>query len=285
MRRPGAGLALALALAACSPRAAFRLPPVAAPPPGEGGSASFVFCELATGEPEAEMRFYRELLGWSFEEAADAGSDYWVVAAGGAPIGGIVRVEREGGEEADGAAADPAAWLCTLGVADVDRAAREILGAGGMLHFGPLDVAGRGRLAIASDPEGALLALLALPKPGTTPAPAATGGWRWLELWVEHPERAAAFYERLAGFTSERVEEGKAGPYYVLASGGRAKAGVRGIPVRDVQPSWVPYVGVAELDPVLARARELGAAVFARDADAALLVDPLGAALGVQEVE
>lgn len=299
MRRRGrwlVWLSAALALATCSPRATFRLPAVPAAPADAG---PFVWCELATAEPEREMRLYRDLFGWRFEEAPDVGSEYWTVVARGARIGGVVRVEPEeaaSAEAEESGATPPAAWLCTLSVADVDGAVRELLGAGGMLHFGPLDVAERGRLAIASDPEGALLALLeAEGSRGGKADRAAVGrevapretrsrGWRWYELWVEHPERAAAFYGRLTGLAVERIERAPGGPYFVLVSDGRARLGVRAIPVRDVEPSWVPYAGVADLDAVVARARELGFAVFARDAHAAVLIDPLGAALGVQEV-
>jgi predicted enzyme related to lactoylglutathione lyase len=154
---------------------------------------------------------------------------------------------------------------------------------GGLLHLGPLQVQGRGRMAVASDPGGAMLILLQ-PSEGAPPeSDHEPGRWLWVELWADKPQKEIDFYGRWVGYRAIEVEGSQAPSYHLLARGRTARAGLAEIPVRGVKPNWLPYVEVADVDEAITLAQQLGGRLFARDDDAAILIDPAGAAIGIQE--
>lgn len=54
----------------------------------------------------------------------------------------------------------PPAWTFYFGVADIDRAAAAVSGAGGMIHHGPAEVPGGVFIVVGSDPQGATFGLV-----------------------------------------------------------------------------------------------------------------------------
>ena len=67
----------------------------------------------------------------------------------------------------------------------------------------------------------------------------------------------------------------------VLGSGGKPKAGLISIAGEAVRPAWVPYVAVRDLKASIKRAEALGGKLIAIDNDAAIILDPAGAAIGL----
>jgi predicted enzyme related to lactoylglutathione lyase len=92
-------------------------------------------------------------------------------------------------------------------------------------------------------------------------------------------ESAIGLYSELVGYESEKIDiDGH--PYHVLKQGDVPRAGVIQAP-EEVHAQWLPYVRVADVVAAAARAEALGARVVLQDDDAAILVDPTGAAIGV----
>jgi predicted enzyme related to lactoylglutathione lyase len=227
----------------------------------------FVWQDLVTQDIAEARSFYGALFGWTFQE----GDRYTQVLHDGEPIGGML------------AAADPertSEWIGNLSVADVDRAAALMVDRGGVLERGPVDAPARGRLALVSDPDGALLLLLRASDgdpPDVDPRP---GRWLWRELWTQNVDAAAALYTELAGYEVETVEhEGL--PYHVLKDGSVPRAGMLEAPP-EVNPLWLPYVRVKDAQGTAARAAALGARIVLQDEGSAILVDPTGAPIGIQ---
>jgi len=79
--------------------------------------------------------------------------------------------------------------------------------------------------------------------------------------------------------------------YYVLEAGGRPRAGVTRLLAADVKPNWLPYVRVADVNATVGRVQALGGHVLIaptpkiRDGRVALIQDPTGAAVAIQEWE
>jgi len=261
-----AALSLALA-AACASNAPPRLPPVTAEPTRLATAGKFVWVDLVTEDVAAARSFYGELFGWTFR----GGDRYTEVLHQGQPIAGIV-------EAASGVGG--ARWVGNLSVADVDRAADFVREHGGVVAREPVDAPERGRLALVRDPEGALLLLLQSSSGDPPDAEPATGSWLWRELWTHDIAAATAFYTQLAGYEADLVElQGQS--YPVLNAGGAPRAGLVAAPP-EVHPQWLPYVRVADAEALATRAGELGARVVVRDANTAILVDPVGAPIGIQ---
>jgi hypothetical protein len=99
---------------------------------------------------------------------------------------------------------------------------------------------------------------------------------------------AITLYRSVAGYGVESTDVFDSPEYRVLTRDGRPRAGVNQIPWPEVQPNWLPYIKVDDPAAVARRARELGGSVLipplqeVRNGSAALLLDPAGAAFGIQ---
>jgi predicted enzyme related to lactoylglutathione lyase len=259
--------ALCLAFAsACASSSLPRIPPVTEEPTHLVTPGKFVWVDLVTQDVAQAKSFYGALFGWTFEN----GDRYTPVLRDGRPIAGIVPArDPERGSE----------WVGNLSVADVDRAAALMKKGGGVVERDPVDAPDRGRIALVSDPEGALL-LLVRAEGGDPPDGApAMNGWLWNELWTHDVEGAINLYSQLAGYERDVVEFRDV-PYPVLRSGDVRRAGVVEAPP-EVNPLWLPYVRVEDAASTAARAVDLGARLVMQDDRTAILVDPTGAPIGI----
>jgi predicted enzyme related to lactoylglutathione lyase len=123
--------------------------PAGEPPTSEG---VFLWDELLTSDVEAAKAFYGEVVGWEAEEV-DMGA------------GGIYTMFRTGEAQRAGAMPMPAGveapphWLTYLAADDVDASVAKAESLGGSTLTGPIDVRTVGRLAVLSDPTGAVFGL------------------------------------------------------------------------------------------------------------------------------
>ena len=80
------------------------------------------------------------------------------------------------------------------------------------------------------------------------------------------------------------VREDDGSEVEVSMTGDTARSGMVEIPFEHADPIWLPYVQVADIEQTLKRSGELGGELFFRLGDTAILLDPAGAAIGVQQV-
>ena len=115
--------------------------------------------EIHTENPERAIAFYEGMFGWSFTKW-DGPAPYWVVRTGeaGEPgiDGGMMR--RMGGGPVDGAAVN--AWVCTVGIANVDESVASAQRLGGSVALPKMPVPGVGWLSYVKDPDGNILGLM-----------------------------------------------------------------------------------------------------------------------------
>ena len=106
----------------------------------------------------------------------------------------------------------------------------------------------------------------------------------WTELMTSDPHAAAAYYNRTAGWTVEEVDMGT-GPYHVARIGDTMVAGIMGMPegMEDVEPYWLSYIGVQDVDATAAEAEAAGATIIQPPFEVqvvgrmTILKDPFGA--------
>ncbi|MEJ2887516.1 VOC family protein [Actinomycetospora aeridis] len=111
------------------------------------GPGSLCWAEAASAEPGTTRTFYRELLGWRWEEDG-AGPGRLAGHGDDGPVAGL------------GLAGDALPhWLPVFAVADVDAAVGAAEAAGGSV-VAPVDTGPRGRTATLADPAGALVGVL-----------------------------------------------------------------------------------------------------------------------------
>jgi predicted enzyme related to lactoylglutathione lyase len=276
--RAPAGVAAA-ALAALATLAPFPLR--AASPERHPGK--FVWFDLLTDEPAACERFYGGLLGWQFEAQPDHVPPYTLIRRGGDVIGGIVEVSKK----KEGPAG--ARWLSFVSVADVDRTAAAFRAQGGTVVREPFAFPGLGKVAVVTDPQGALLGLLGQergdPAESRKPLP---GRFLWLEYVARNAEAALSFYKATLGYAVETVNGGAVN-YYTLSSEGVPRAGLYQSPWKHVRSNWLPYVLVRDVKAAAQKAAALGGKVLVeprpnvRGGSLAIVTDPSGAAIALQK--
>lgn len=108
--------------------------------------------ELMTDDPEAALRFYGRLFGWTETRSIESPMGvYRMYGKSGQTFGGIAK------RPADYPA--PSHWLYYVFVDDLDGALARTTKRGGTVMHGPMPIPGGDRVAQCRDPQGAAFAL------------------------------------------------------------------------------------------------------------------------------
>ena len=131
------------------------------PPPKTG---EFSWNELITINTAAAADFYGKLFGWQtapFTHAAPPTGllpyQLFKTGANPMPVGGMMQAMQPG---------TPSQWLAYVVVDEVDASLAKAVGLGATVILPVMPVPQVGRIAIFRDPQGAVLGLHELPKPG-----------------------------------------------------------------------------------------------------------------------
>jgi predicted enzyme related to lactoylglutathione lyase len=117
------------------------------------------------------------------------------------------------------------------------------------------------------------------PWPEGTPA--------WVDLMVPDRQVARTFYQDVLGWEYTPESPAEVGYYSQALVDGRTVAGVGQLPGANNPSSWMTYLAVDAVDPVVQRATEAGATVVTPAGDIgdagrmAVLLDPTGATFGL----
>ncbi|MCQ0024952.1 VOC family protein [Streptomyces somaliensis DSM 40738] len=232
---------------------------------------------------DATEEFYGELFGWEFRPGPPELGPYVRALLDGREVAGIGRLPAGRGL--------PGAWTTYLASDDADRTAESVRYSGGTVAVGPLDAGGAGRLAICSDPCGAVFGVWqAASFPGTAVAGVrgVSGVPVWNELLTYESEQAVKFYRTVFDYEagpSEPAGEDRA----VLLVEGLPAVSVRGVGAalpRDRGAHWTTWFEVADPDASARRVEELGGRTLCPPQDGpegrrAVVADPEGAAFTI----
>jgi len=139
-------------------------------------------------------------------------------------------------------------------------------------------------MAVIQDPEGAELILLRAAGGDPVDETVKSGEWLWVDLFTRDAKTANEFYGSLAGYTAQTVKTEEDHSYNLLEKDARAFAGVVEIPWEDVEPNWLPYVKVDDLEGTISLAENLGGVLILRLENVAVIADPTGGVFGIQVV-
>jgi predicted enzyme related to lactoylglutathione lyase len=113
-----------------------------------------IWNELVTPDVATATKFYSDILGVSWETMPMDDSEYVCLVVEDRMVGGACPPTMEGA---------PPHWNVYFNVTDVDSTARQAEELGGSVVAPAFDVAGVGRMAVLSDPQGAMFNLMANP--------------------------------------------------------------------------------------------------------------------------
>ncbi|MBO9621291.1 MAG: VOC family protein [Sphingomonas sp.] len=85
------------------------------------------------------------------------------------------------------------------------------------------------------------------------------GSWIWYELLTNDAPAALDFYTRVVGWTPTKFE-GAPSDYTILNAGGEGLGGVMPNPM-PTPPAWLGYIGVDDVDAMVAKIESLGGKV------------------------
>ncbi|MFG2141708.1 VOC family protein [Streptomyces sp. NPDC048650] len=211
----------------------------------------------------ATQEFYGALFGWEFRPGPQHFGPYARACLDGLEVAGIG--ELTGGRRL------PVAWTTYLASDDADATAEQIRSCGGTVAVGPLDADEAGRMAIGSDPHGAIFGIWQARSMRGTAVTGEPGTPVWNELVTQETGVVEPFYERVFGLEPDPVDSPGL-DYRTLRIKGAPVAGIHGVgagPLRDRGPYWMTYFAVSDTDAAARRVTELGGRVLRPAQDSA----------------
>ena len=244
-------------------------------------------CWVDTWQPDANaaVAFYAQLFGWETEDTMppDVPGEHHMCRLRGSDVAAIA--------SRPGAAPPTTAWTTYVWVESAEEAAAKAVDAGGGILMDPFDSLDGGRIAVLTDPGGAVFGVW---QPGAHKGAQRVnepGAWAMSQLITADPDAANAFYGELFGWEPE--------PFGSEITMWRLPGFVGGEPEQPVPrdvvavmargegpPRWAVDFWIGDADAAAAKAVELGGTVVMPPSDspvgrAAVLADPQGAAFSV----
>jgi predicted enzyme related to lactoylglutathione lyase len=230
---------------------------------------------IAHGLAETE-EFYRALFSWEFSAGPQQLGPYTMGMINGMEVAGIGQMSPDRHL--------PVAWTTYLATDDADKTAEMIRDCCGTVAVGPLDVDDAGRMAIVSDPAGAVFGIWQAGTMTGTGVKGPSGTPVWNELVTLETSTVAKFYCTVFGYEPEPVVCSDF-DYVTLHLDGKPVAALHGVGhtlPRDRGPHWMTYFAVSDTDEAVRRASDLGGHVLQAPKDCAIgrlatVADPEGA--------
>jgi predicted enzyme related to lactoylglutathione lyase len=246
--------------------------------------------DTAQADPSSALDFYGALLGWEFvgpgAMPGDPPGEYYVARLRGRDVAGI-------SSQPPGPPSPPA-WTTYVAVKSADDAADRAREAGGTLLVEPFDAPPAGRMAVLSDPAGAMFCVWQAGDRRGAQIVNEPSAWAMSMLSTSDPDGAKAFYRAMFGWEAEAF-----GSEVTLF---RLPGFVGGEPAQPVprdlvaamtpggaEASWGVDLWVEDADASAATASKLGGAVRVAPRDIpgfrnAVIADPQGAVLSVSQL-
>lgn len=243
----------------------------------QNGIPSWV--DHSSADPASATAFYGELFGWDIETGPPEAGGYAMAMKNGRPVAGIGPTQGPG----------PAAWASYVNVDSADDTTAKAQAAGGRVMLAPMDVMEAGRLAVFSDPGGAVIGAW---QPGAHKGAGLVNEvstFSWTELITGDIEGCKAFYRAVFGWEPDTHEQPGGPSYTEFKVGGRSICGMMGRPPgmpAEAPSFWGVYFNVADTDAAVAEIQRLGGSLFMGPTDIpqgrfAVVADPLGAVFNV----
>ncbi|MFJ2832514.1 VOC family protein [Streptomyces sp. NPDC087263] len=244
------------------------------------GSPNWI--DLGSPDTTSAATFYGNVFGWDFVSAGPEAGGYGFFQKDGKTVGALGPLTEEGAQSA---------WTTYFKTDDIQETAGQVVAGGGSVRAEPMDVMGEGWLAQFTDTQGAKFAVW---QPGKTQGlekASEDNTLVWVELHVQDPVRALAFYNSVFGWRSEEMQA-PGMTYRVLSikDGDQQDGSFGGVaPLQEGQQEarWVPYFAAADADAIVSAVESNGGSVLMPAADVpevgriAWLADPHGAEFAV----
>ncbi len=260
----------------------------------------FSWTDISLPDPAGGSKFYAGLFGWQAEDQLDPEGNYiyTMFSKNGKSIAGL------GPQPPDMAEAGiPPMWNSYLTVDNVDAAIEQWTTAGGAVMMPAMDVMDAGRMALVTDPQGAVLAFWQAGQHVGAEVFTEHGSMTWNELATRDSASSRSFYAEALGWEFEELPASEEAPVAMEYWMVRLESKQSGQPYRDdkynggiitmdenwpaeVPAHWMVYFQVDDTDETVARLQSLGGnvSVPAFDSSAgriAVVGDPQGGTFSI----
>jgi uncharacterized protein len=248
------------------------------------GTPSWV--ELSSPDTDSSATFYGQLMEWDATEPGpvEETGGYRMFQQGGQSVGGLMGHMQEG---------QPTAWMTYVSVADADETADKVRAAGGGVLVEPMDVMDIGRMAVFSDPAGAVFGIWQPKTFAGADLVNEPNSLCWNEVMTRDADAGKAFYPAVFGWTPARPQfEGAPESYTMWELDGKPVGGMMEMTDEwfppEVPAHWSVCFAVADADAIAAKVAELGGTVTSPPMDMPIgrfagLIDPQGASFTVMQ--
>ena len=251
------------------------------------------FCriELATTDQLAAKAFYTFLFDWKHTDSPMGPNEYYTMfTLAGRNAAACYALQPD-----QLRLGIPPHWNLYIQVANADATTKRALECDGKVFCGPFDVATHGRMSTIADPTGVVFSIW---EPKDQPGIGVErqhASFCWADLSTPDPMRASQFYKDVFGWSMRAGQEN----YLHIANGHEGNGSdnyIGGIPPVSMRlphepPHWQIYFQVDDCDAATAKAKQLGANVFAGPMTIehvgrmTILADPQGAVFSLFQPE
>ena len=269
--------------------------------PERDGYIPGVPCWVDTSQPdpEAALSFYTGLFGWEFEDKMPGGFEghYFIGRIRGRDVAAVGSVPE--------GTPPMATWNTYVSVESADETATKVRDAGGEVVMEPFDVMAAGRMAVLTDPEGAVFCVWQAKDHKGAQIVNEHGSLNFNGLATRDPDGAKAFYGAVFGWEElalpagsmwklpgygDHLEERNPGLRVQMAQMGAPEGFIDVVaalnPIGGDEPEtparWSVTFAVDDADATAAKVTSLGGELVAGPFDApwtrtAVIKDPQGA--------
>lgn len=247
----------------------------------------FVWYECLAADEAGAREFYVPVTGWTTQVWEGGGMPYTMWMNGEKPIGGLMKLPEE--VAAMGA---PPHWLGYIATPAVEDTVEKAQALGAQLLSGILEIPTVGKIAVLSDPQGAVFA--AFTPEGDPPGKDGPPGNRdisWNELATTDHEAGFKFYQALFGWEKkDSMDMGDMGTYQMYGRPGEdfPLGGIYNKPPdMPAPPNWLYYMTVPDINAAVEAVKAQGGQVFNGPMEVpggdlvAQCMDPQGAAFAL----
>jgi uncharacterized protein len=215
---------------------------------------AFCWFELATTDQAGAKDFYTSLFAWTVNDFPMGPNEFYSmfeVQGRDAGAGYTLRPDQT-------SQGVPPHWMLYVAVENADDTAHRASELGAAILAAPFDVFDFGRMAVISDPTGAVFAVWQSKKHHGTGITGVDGTACWADLSTPDVEKARKFYDDLFGWKISAGEKDPSG--YLHIQNGEDYIG--GIPPSDYRdpnapPHWLIYFLASDCDRFAQKAKDL----------------------------
>ena len=240
-----------------------------------------VWRDLVTPNPKLAAGFYKNVFGWTSEQIGTEDQPYWIFKSNGKPVGGMFLMSKTktnaGGE-----------WIPYYSVNSVDEVSGKCKADSGSIAIKPFEMPGRGKVALLSDQQGALFAVIKSSNGDPSAQVKSDYEFLWCELWSNDIDNSTDFYKNLFNAQTE-IKKDDDRSYTVILNNDKPCSGIIKNPAEKIKTNWVQYVKVSDVYNIEQKAKDAGAKILIpadstiRNGTVSVFLDPTGAPIAIQK--